>query len=206
MDALVQTTSGARRPGLTPVHGWITLVQSISQPGHAMSRRLDATPSARRAARLPHALRLALLAGFGFAFAAMPAAATMYKWVDANGKTVYSDQPPPANVKSEIIKPPPPPSNPDAVKDMVNADTELKMREKQRVEDAKAADKKAADLARRQEMCTNALAQIRTLQRDDIYRFDAKGERVYLDAEARRQETDLLQKILRENCTGLAAN
>jgi hypothetical protein len=172
-----------------------------------MSGRLEATPSARRPARLPHALRLSTLLAFGLAFAvAMPASATMYKWVDADGKTVYSDQPPPANVKSEVIKPPPPPSNPDAVKDMVNADAEMKMREKQRVDGAKEAQKKATDLARRQEMCTNALAQIRTLQRDDIYRFDAKGERVYMDADMRRNETDLQQKIVRESCTGLAAN
>ena len=145
--------------------------------------------------------RIAVLAAFGALVVAMPAAATMYKWVDDNGKTIYSDQPPPASVKSEVIKPPPPPSNPDAVKDMVNADTEMKLREKQKIESAKQAQKKLSDATKRQELCANALGQIQTLQRDDLYRYDANGERIYLDADARAMETETQQRIVRENCT-----
>jgi len=33
-----------------------------------------------------------------------PALADMYKWTDENGKTHYSDQPPPGTTKSETIK------------------------------------------------------------------------------------------------------
>jgi hypothetical protein len=147
------------------------------------------------------AARIAVLAAFGALVMVMPAAATMYKWVDANGNTIYSDQPPPANVKSEVIKPPPPPSNPDAIKEMVNADTEMKLREKQKIENAKQAQKKLNDAARRQELCANALGQIQTLQRDDLYRYDANGERVYLNADARAMESEAQQRIVRENCT-----
>ncbi len=147
------------------------------------------------------AARIAVLAAFGALVAATSAGATMYKWVDANGNTIYSDQPPPGNVKSEVIKPPPPPSNPDAVKEMVNADTEMKLREKQKIENAKQAQKKLSDAARKQELCATALAQIQTLQRDDLYRFDANGERVYLDADARAVETEAQQRLVRENCT-----
>ena len=50
--------------------------------------------------------------------AAAPASAAIYKWTDANGRVVYSDQPPPANVKVEAIAPPPPPANPNAVKEL----------------------------------------------------------------------------------------
>ena len=64
----------------------------------------------------------------GLIGAAGPAGATMYKWVDDKGQTVYSDQPPPASVKSEIVRAPPPPANPNALKEMVNADTEMKQR------------------------------------------------------------------------------
>src|SRR3989304_2708120 len=35
---------------------------------------------------------------------ALPAAAQMYKWVDANGKVQYSDKPPPSNVKTEKLR------------------------------------------------------------------------------------------------------
>jgi hypothetical protein len=147
-------------------------------------------------------LRLAIVACLGVAFCALPAAATMYKWVDANGKTIYSDQPPPGNIKSEIIKPPPPPDNPDAVREMVNADTEMKLRDKQKLENAKEAQRKQTEAVRKQELCANALTQIKTLQRDDLYRFDAKGQRIYLDADTRKNEADVQQKIVRENCAG----
>ena len=130
----------------------------------------------------------------------MAAAAPMYKWIDANGQTVYSDQPPPASVKAEIIKPPPPPANPNAVKDMVNADTEMKLREKQRIENAREAAKARSDAEKRQEICATSLGQIKTLQREDLYRFDAKGQRIYLDADIRRREIEQQQKVVRENC------
>ncbi len=50
-----------------------------------------------------HTRRVSALRGAALAFAmlgslALPgvASATLYKWVDANGRVVYSDQPPPA--------------------------------------------------------------------------------------------------------------
>src|SRR4051794_23228290 len=36
--------------------------------------------------------------------AALPAQAQVYKWVDANGKVQYSDAPPPAVKKTEVVK------------------------------------------------------------------------------------------------------
>jgi hypothetical protein len=152
------------------------------------------------AERLSPPARAALVMSIVTMLAAFPAAATMYKWVDGNGKTVYSDQPPPGNVKSEVIKPPPPPSNPNAVKDLVNAETEMKQREKQKAESAKEAQKKETDAAKKQDLCNTVQAQLRTLQRDDLYRTNEKGERIYLDADMRRQETETQQRILRENC------
>ncbi|QYF91882.1 glutaredoxin family protein [Massilia sp. PAMC28688] len=55
-----------------------------------------ATP--RRGALFNLAMGLALLAAAG------GASAQMYKWVDANGKTHFTDQPPPANAKPAQIK------------------------------------------------------------------------------------------------------
>ena len=61
-------------------------------------------------------------------FPAATGAAALYKWTDASGRIVYSDQPPPGNVKSEILKGPPPPANPNAVKDLANKELEYKQR------------------------------------------------------------------------------
>src|SRR5216117_1698240 len=97
-------------------------------------------------------------------FHAATGAAALYKWVDANGRVVYSDQPPPGNVKSEIVKPPPPPANPEAAKELADEQSAIKLRDKKRAEDAKAAEKAASTSQRRRDACVNALGQIKALQ------------------------------------------
>src|SRR4051812_28933475 len=87
-----------------------------------------------RESRSKRTVQWAVVIAIAFAGTSLPAAATMYKWVDEKGQTIYSDQPPPPSIKSEIVKPPPPPANPNALKEMINAETEMKLREKQRVE------------------------------------------------------------------------
>jgi hypothetical protein len=142
----------------------------------------------------------ALVLFVGFLGAAIPAGATMYKWVDDKGQTIYSDQPPPPSVKSEIVKAPPPPANPNALKEMINADTEMKLREKQKIEKAKEAEKARADTQKKQELCAAAQDRIQVLQRGDLYRVLPDGGRVFLDAETRRKETEEAQKAVRERC------
>ena len=61
-----------------------------------------------------------LLAALIVALVVAPAFGALYKWTDASGVVVYSDQPPPGNSKFETIAGPPPPANPTAVKEMVN--------------------------------------------------------------------------------------
>ena len=71
-----------------------------------------------------------------FALAAalsLPAMAALYKWTDANGRVVYSDQPPPGGVKSEVVGPAPPPANPNAVKEMASQDQEMRKRQLDRL-------------------------------------------------------------------------
>ena len=169
----------------------------IAQPAFSHRRRLIRHRTSASAAL---AVGCALALAIGLIGAASPAGATMYKWVDDKGQTVYSDQPPPASIKSEIVRPPPPPANPNALKEMVNADTEMKQREKARIEKAKDAEKKRADAEKRQEMCAAAQQQLKMLLREDLYRFDAQGQRVYMDADARRQEMEQQQKLAQQNC------
>ena len=133
-----------------------------------------------------------------------PAIAAMYKWVDANGRVVYSDQPPPANVKSEVVQPPPPPSNPNAAQELEERDLSIKQRDKKRAEEAKVADKTREATQRKREICVTALGQIKALQQKDenIYRYNDKGEKVYYNDEMRREEYERQQQIARENCPG----
>ena len=60
--------------------------------------KFASTSSIRRSAYLGLALGLTLFVSVG------SASAQIHKWVDANGKTHFSDKPPPANVKPAPIK------------------------------------------------------------------------------------------------------
>ena len=163
-----------------------------------MDRRGSSLPLRRTA---PGGVALAL--AFGVLIVAVPAAGALYKWTDANGRVVYSDQPPPGDVKTEIVRPAPPPANPAAVKDNANRDAELKQRQAQRVEQEKKAEKTRADAAKKEEFCTEARGQLKALETDfPLYKFNEKGEPVYMDDAGRKKEREKLQSRVREHCSG----
>ena len=141
----------------------------------------------------------ATLAAFaaGMMLAAGPAGAVLYKWVDASGRVSYSDQPPPVNVKAEIV-------GAAAARDMANQDLELKKRQAQRAADQKKAEKVRADAAQQQQACTQARAEIKIYEADEliISRINEKGEAVYLDDAMRMRERERLGAQIRQFCAG----
>lgn len=148
----------------------------------------------RKAARLTKLVAIALVC------AAPAASAALYKWVDANGRVVYSDQPPMGNVKAEIVGAAAPPSNPDAVKEMASKEAELKKRQLDRADDAKKAEKTRAEAQKLAAFCQQARAQVAGLGRVDtvIFRVNEKGERIAMDEPARKAETERLEQMMRE--------
>jgi hypothetical protein len=147
-----------------------------------------------------------LLASAAFAallpLAAAPAVAALYKWVDANGRTVYSDQVPPG-VKAEPVGAAPPPANPNAAKDLANQDAEFRKRQLERAEGAAKGEKARADNAKLATLCAQARAQIANLRTEQmvIYRLNEKGERVVMDEAARRAEIGRVEALMRDrNC------
>ena len=151
-------------------------------------------PRRAKAGHFGTLLALACLAG------APCASAALYKWVDANGRTVYSDQPPMGNVKAEIVGGAPPPSNPDALKDMAGKEAEFKKRQMDRAEDAKKLEKNRADAQKLNAFCQQARAQVAGLGRIDtvMFRVNEKGERVQMDDAARKAEAERLEQMMRE--------
>ena len=163
-------------------------------------------PGARRRDRAAARIRAGAAAACALALLALaaPAAAATYKWVDANGRVVYSDQPPPANVKSEVVRPPPPPANPNAARELADREIAIQQRDKKRAEEAKAADSVRQASERKREACVNALGHLKALQErgETLYRYNDKGERVMFNDEMRREEFERQQRIVRENCPG----
>lgn len=125
------------------------------------------------------------------ALAASPALAATYKWTDANGHVVYSDQPPPGNVKSETIGPASPPANPNAVKDMAQKDLDLQKRQKDRADAAVKAEKAKEVDTRRRDLCLSVRGRLKEMREGKpVFRYDASGARVILNDTERAAEMD----------------
>lgn len=147
-------------------------------------------------------IRLALLAAA--ALCAAPAAAALYKWVDANGRTVYSDQPPAAtNIQAEKLNPVAPASNPNASKELAQKDFDLRKRQGERAEATTKSDKDRAARDKRTEECTQVAEAIKQYSWSQIVlmRNNDKGEPVAMDDAAREKEKARLERVYKEHCT-----
>lgn len=154
---------------------------------HAAARRL-----------LPVAVALAC------ALAAGAAAATLYKWTDANGRVVYSDQPPTGGIRYDIVGGAAPPDNPNAVRDLANKEAELRKADRERAEDAKKSEKTRADAAKRADVCQQARAGVRMYSNENelLHTYNDKGEQVIIDAAERQRRLAEQQRLAKEFCPG----
>src|SRR4029453_18104834 len=147
-----------------------------------------------------HASRLAVTAAVVL-LAPPPPTAALYKWVDANGRVTYSDQPPPGNVKAETVSAPATAANPEAVREMASQEVELKKRQAQRADEQKKAAQARVDEANRRQFCIEARSQIRLYDSDLlVQRVNEKGEPVYMDDTLKRKERERLEAIVRDKC------
>lgn len=149
------------------------------------------------------ARRLASLFAIAGLLLSVSVSAALYKWTDANGRIVYSDQPPPGNVKSEQLNAAPPPANPNAVREMANDEALLQKRQAERAQLSEKDAKAKVEADRRTAACARTAGQLRELaaSQQAIYRINERGERVVLDDAGRAQERQRLEAWLKANCS-----
>jgi len=110
------------------------------------------------------------------------ASAQLYKYVDKNGKTVYTDQPPPDSEAKPMGNLPSTPAG--AGKTYVERDKELQKGRDKAKDEAKKADEKAKDRADRDEACRQATAAANQYEVGGRFmRINEQGERVYMTDE-----------------------
>jgi len=160
-------------------------------PGSAKGARISVVPLA-----LTFALAISTFAG------AAPAWGALYKWTDANGRVVYSDQPPPGDMKIDVIAAPPPASNPNAMKDLVNKEVESKKQQQEAAANSKKALQQRADAEKRLDACKSARAEITRLAADQIilYSVNEKGETIVMNEADRRRRRETLDTFIKANC------
>ena len=127
------------------------------------------------------------------------ASAEMYKYVDKNGKTVYTDQPP-ADADAKRVSAPTAPASAPA-KSYVERDKEVeKGREKSREQAKKSAETDKADQAKKQR-CEQARGNLQIYTDGGrIMKTNDKGERDYMSDEEIAAERAKTQKLVDEAC------
>jgi hypothetical protein len=129
------------------------------------------------------------------------ASAALYKWTDAQGHIIYSDQPPAANVKTEQLRAPPPAANPNAAKEFAQREAEYKKKQADAAEAAAKAEKERVDGSKLVEVCAQARGQLKQLNESQlaVIRYNEKGEREVMDDDARGKERAKINAFIRDN-------
>ncbi|MCU7960926.1 MAG: DUF4124 domain-containing protein [gamma proteobacterium symbiont of Bathyaustriella thionipta] len=129
----------------------------------------------------------------------LSAHAKMYKWVDENGQTIYS-QTPPAGQAVEIIKaapPPPPSSNQSPTNDLLQRAADLQ-------EDRELAKQKAAkqkqEAQQNKANCEAARHNMSGLNGPPNRLYRLNGEYTRLTPEQRVSEKEKMQKNIKKFC------
>ena len=127
------------------------------------------------------------------------ASAALYKYVDKNGKTVYSDTPP-TDADAKQISAPPPPATSNG-KTYVEREKEAqKGREKSAEEAKKTAEKDKAEQQKKLR-CEQAKGNLQIYTDGGrILKSNANGERDYMSDEEIEAERAKTQKIVDEAC------
>jgi len=139
--------------------------------------------------------------------------AALSKWVDADGKVHYSDQPPPANVKAKTLRLPseaPAPASasgvaaasaPAAPKTAAEQEAELKKAQQARKAAAEKAAQEQAKVEADKANCAAAQQNLRTLQDGArILEINAKGESSYVSDEQRQQRLEKARQDIGTYC------
>lgn len=149
-------------------------------------------------------MRNFVFAGLIILLLSVTAHAQIYKWVDGNGKTQYTDQPPPPGAAREgqrlNIKSAPVPANSEAGRANNLAEERLEFDKRQQ----KKKEEETKQQARTQEdkqKCINAQGQLRIYT--DSPRLtvpDGSGGIVYVDDDMRQRKIDEANKAIAAFC------
>jgi hypothetical protein len=146
--------------------------------------------------------RLGVIAATALLVIAAPAAAQLYKWVDKDGRTQYTDTPPPADARStQQIRTQAAGTTPPATGGIAAQEKDF---QKRRADAAKAGTKAEEDAKAAEanaERCTQARGYLATLNDGGrIKRTRADGQQEFLDDAAIESEKKRAQAAMQDSC------
>lgn len=124
------------------------------------------------------------------------------KWIDEQGNIHYSDQPPPVGVEATRLRAAPPPASaPAPAKSIAEREAELRKTRQSKTEAAEREALQQSNAEIEKSNCAAAQQALRSLQQEGrIVEYDEKGNRRYLEDDARRQRATEAQQGIEQWC------
>ncbi len=141
-----------------------------------------------------------ILAGFVLPGAPPPLSAELYKWVDADGVTHYSQRPPPGHTAVETITIRTEPASEAALQNMQEqARMADKLREA-RLHEAELKRLAEEERAIREENCRRSRAKLTSYQIPNALIAQPDGSRIRVDEETRQRELASAREMIEKYC------
>jgi hypothetical protein len=137
------------------------------------------------------------------------AALAQFKWKDASGRWVYSDQPPPSGINGQSLNTPT--AKPASVQTSAAASQAPKLSaddkalaDKRKASDAAQESREKQELTKKNQVaCDQTRANLKSMQSDlRVTTADANGERRFLSEQEKQSSTAAAQKDLASHCNG----
>jgi len=124
----------------------------------------------------------------------------IYKWVDENGTTHYTQQPPPAGVQSKTITPPPDVDTGAAREQMKKQQERAQkyMDDRNKAKQEEAKKQQQAEAQKR--ACEQARTRLQSFQRPRVNFVDKDGTRRRATEEERQAQLKKTQEYIDKNC------
>lgn len=135
-----------------------------------------------------------------YLFVLTPSHAQLYKWVDEEGVTQYSDRPPPESSDVEIVTPDT--ASPDAAA-ISKMKSQSSRADKLREERLKAAEEKRLaeeERAIREENCRRSRAKLASYSVPNALILQQDGSRVRVDEPTRQRELASAREMIEKYC------
>ena len=103
--------------------------------------------------------------------------AEMYKWIDENGNTNYTEKRPPEDISTEIIDPPPTVDTKSAQKELSDTSGKADKRREDRIKNIEEKEKAEQELAENEEQCEKVKAIQKSYERPRVNYVNDDGSR-----------------------------
>jgi len=126
--------------------------------------------------------------------------AEMYKWVDEQGNTHYTQSPPPGDINAEAIKPPPKVDTDGASKTLEQQKKTVNDLREKRITTAEEKQKAEEEAAEKESKCQQAKARLASYQRPRVNLKNPDGTLRVVAEEERQAEIKKSQEYVNKAC------